>query len=74
MMQGVAVKYHASILWYVHSIVSEVLSCVMGCSHPEWSVNALNLSICQAFYSQSLVTHNGYVQSESNTSLMIARI
>ena len=47
-MQGVAVKYNASILWYVHSIVSEVFSCVMWCGHPEWSVNTLDLSICQA--------------------------
>jgi len=45
MMQGVAVKYHASILWDVHSFVSEVLSCVMGSSHPKWSVSALDLSM-----------------------------
>jgi len=45
MMQGIAVKYHASILWDVHSFVSEVLSCVMGSTHPKWSVNTLNLSM-----------------------------
>ena len=56
MMQGVAVKYHASIFWYVHSIVSEVLSCVMGCSHPEWSVNALNLLISMSVLSLTLDT------------------
>ena len=61
MMQGVAVKYHGSILWYVHSLVSEVLSCVMGRNHPEWSVNTLNLLICRVCQTRNLVTRIGYV-------------
>jgi len=30
MMQGVTVKYDSSVLWYVSSLVSEVLRCAMG--------------------------------------------
>ena len=64
MMQGVAVKHHASILWYVHSLVSEVLSCIMGRNHPEWRMNALNLLICRVCQTRSLVTRIGYIQGE----------
>ena len=61
MMQGVAVKYHDSVLWYINSLVSEVLGCAMGRGHPKWSVNTLNLPK-YGENGQYLATPVGYVQ------------